>query len=310
MPNWPTDKDFAHLFAQMGATRLAERVGTDERNVYRRRRRIEKTLGQHIPSPTTNPPERNARINVSLPKDCHVLIGSDAHYWPGPPSTAHLAFVHFAAEYKPAVIIMNGDALDAATISRHPPIGWENAPTLKEELEACQERLGDIEAEKGKRTRLIWTLGNHDARFETKAAACMPEMRGVNGVHLKDHFPAWEPCWSVFLNDDCVVKHRFKGGIHAPHNNTLWAGRSIITGHLHSQKVSPVDDYGGTRWGVDTGCLADPLGPQFEYLEDNPVNWRSGFCLLTYEDGHLLTPELVRVVSPNRYEWRGKTYGV
>lgn len=305
-----TDAEFAKLFSEIGAAAMAERLGLRERNIYRRRRNIEKKLGTDIASPNTVPPERAARISIDLPKNCRVLIGSDAHYWPGPPSTAHLAFVKFAAEYTPHAIIMNGDALDAASVSRHPPIGWEKAPTLREELEACQERLADIEAEKKKHTRLIWTLGNHDARFETKLAGVAPEYREIFGVHLKDHFPAWEPCWSVFLNDECVVKHRFKGGMHAPQNNTLWSGKTTITGHLHSQKVMPISDYNGTRWGVDTGCLADPLGDQFEYLEDNPVNWRSGFALLTWEDGKLLTPELVTVTEPGRYEWRGKTYGV
>jgi hypothetical protein len=34
------------------------------------------------------------------------------------------------------------------------------------------------------------------------------------------------------------IKHRFKGGMHAPQNNTLWAGVTMVTGHLHSQKVT------------------------------------------------------------------------
>lgn len=306
-----TDDEFIRMFQSCGPWQMAREFGMDERAVYRRRRRLEKKLGVDIVSPKMDAPKRNARINVPLPQDAIVLVGSDAHYWPGiPTSTAHLALVKFCADLSPDVIIVNGDALDAASISRHPPIGWEGAPTLRQEIEVCQERLGDLEAEKKKHTRLIWTLGNHDARFETKLASVAPEYREIVGVHLKDHFPAWEPCWSVFLNDNCVVKHRFRGGMHATQNNTLWAGRTMVTGHLHSQRITPLTDLNGTRWGVDTGCLADPLGPQFEYLEDNPVNWRSGFAVLTWENGELLTPELVRVTEPGRYEFRGKTYGV
>jgi hypothetical protein len=48
-------------------------------------------------------------------------------------------------------------------------------------------------------------------------------------------------------------KHRMKGGIHAAHNNTLHAGTTMVTGHLHSVKVTPFSDYNGTRWDVDTG---------------------------------------------------------
>jgi hypothetical protein len=83
--------------------------------------------------------------------------------------------------------------------------------------------------------------------------------------------------------------------MHAPHNNTLWAGRTVVTGHLHSQKVVPLTDYAGTRWGVDCGTLSHARQAQFGYSEDNPLNWRSGFAVLTWKGGELLPPELVTV---------------
>ncbi len=117
----------------------------------------------------------------------------------------------------------------------------------------------------------------------------------------------WEPCWSVFINESVVVKHRFKGGMHAPHNNTLWAGRTVITGHLHSAKVHPITDYNGTRWGVDTGCLAAADAKAFlDYTEDNPKNWISSFCVLTFRDGRLLPPELVTVWDEKQVTFRGE----
>ena len=146
-----------------------------------------------------------------------------------------------------------------------------------------------------------------NSRFETRLATVAPEYAKIHGIHLKDHFPDWEPCWSVFINDDVVVKHRFKAGIHAPHNSTMWAGRTIITGHLHSLKVMPITDYNGTRWGVDCGTLADIYGPQFGgYMEDNPRSWRSGFIVLTFRDGHLMWPEVVHVIGEGRVEFRGE----
>jgi hypothetical protein len=115
----------------------------------------------------------------------------------------------------------------------------------------------------------------------------------------------------VFMNDDAVVKHRFKSGVHAPHNNTMWAGRTIVTGHLHSQKIYPLSDYNGTRWGVDAGTMADPYGPQFyNYTELNPLNWRSGFAMLTFVKGKLLMPELIWVSGPGTVQFRGKEWSV
>jgi predicted phosphodiesterase len=235
-----------------------------------------------------------------------VLVASDMHYWPGEPSTAHRAFVKFCKRLKPNIVVMNGDVLDASSISRHPPIGWNKLPSVKDELEVCQERLNEITGNVTKNTQLFWPLGNHDGRFETRLAQVAPEFKDVHGISLADHFPAWTGCWSLHINNNTVVKHRYKGGVHATHNNTVSAGRSIITGHLHSQKVTPFTDYNGTRYGVDTGCLASPHHDAFtDYTEDNPKNWISGFCVLTYHNGCLLYPELVSVFDANHVQFRG-----
>ena len=67
-----------------------------------------------------------------------------------------------------------------------------------------------------------------------------------------------------------------------------------------------------TKWGVDTGTLAEPFGDQFAYAENNPRNWRSGFAVLTIVDGHLLMPELLFVsdLGQDYVEWRGELIDV
>lgn len=75
--------------------------------------------------------------------------------------------------------------------------------------------------------------------------------------------------------------------------------------------MTPFNDYNGTRFGVDTGTLADPNGPQFRnYLEESPTNWRSGFVVLTYRDGRLLWPEVVNVFDKDHVEFRGEIINV
>lgn len=303
------DRTFIELFETIGPARTAKRINCAERAVFARRDRLERRLGRSI-----RPPDNSARAPTSLHpqrvelnvKDGIVLVASDGHYWPGEPSTAHKAFVQFCRELKPVAVIMNGDAFDGATISRHPPIGWENNPTVQQEIEVVQDRLGEIEAAAGK-ARKIWPLGNHDARYETRLATVAPEYARVFGVHLSDHFPLWEGCWSCWINGDVVVKHRYKGGTHAGHNNTLNAGKTTVTGHLHSLKVTPLNDYNGLRWGIETGCLADPGGPQFvDYSEDNPRNHRSGFIVLQFRGGKLMWPDVVYVVDKDHVGFRGE----
>lgn len=305
-----SESDFIRRFVEIGPTALAKQLEMNVTGIFRRRSNLEKKLGRPIVGPehhnqTFRGEEHNGRLQANV-ADGIVLVGSDLHAWPGDDPPAYRAFLAFIRKLKPAVVVMNGDVIDGASISRHPPIGWEKQPKLIEELEAAQDMLNRIVLACPKATKLYWPLGNHDARFSTRLATVAPEYAKVHGVHLKDHFgERWQPCWSLWLNDDVVVKHRYKGGIHAAHNATLWAGKTTVCGHLHSLKVTPFSDYAGHRFGVDTGCLARKSGPQFGYTEDNPLNWREGFVVLTFKDGRLLWPEVCHVLSETEVEWRG-----
>jgi hypothetical protein len=318
-----SDAEFIELWTvHKSGAKVARALGVAERNVMQRRRRIEQKHGVKLGASD----ERARRYEHHQTAHLHpkrkdlgilngtILVFSDAHFWPGIRTTAFCGLLWAIEEMKPQAVVNNGDAFDGAAISRHPRIGWDSTPSVIEELKACDAALGEIEeAAKDSRhnTRLIWTLGNHDARFENRLAANAPQYEQVKGFSLKDHFPGWEPCWAVWNGENTVIKHRLSGGVHATHNNTVKAGVSIVTGHLHSLKVTPYDDYNGTRYGVDTGTLAEPMGPQFSnYLEEGPTNWRSGFAVLTYVDGKLLFPEVVKVHAPGKIEFRGKVIEV
>lgn len=309
-PRLSDEAEFVELVRTVGPAETARRLGITKGAVFERRERIEKRTGMSITVPD---PVRGTRIEVNHPgkldacvTDGVVLVASDAHYWPGIVTTAHRAFVRFCKELKPKIVVMNGDVLDGATVSRHPPIGWENRPSLIGEIEACKDRLGEITTAAGKALR-FWPCGNHDARFSTRLALAAPEYAKIHGVALNDHFPDWQSCWMLCVNDDVVIKHRHKGGIHSAHNSTLWAGKTTICGHLHSLKVTPFTDYNGTRWGVDTGTLAEPYSEPFaNYTELNPVNWRSGFIVLTFRAGRLMWPEVVHVLDEQSVEFRGE----
>lgn len=241
-----------------------------------------------------------------------ALVGSDAHFWPGQRSTAFRAFLAIAKREKPQLVIMNGDVIDGASISRHSRIGWENQPTVKQELDVAQERLKEIKKVTPESDH-FWTLGNHDARFELRLAEVASEFADVPGIHLRDHFPDWRPAWAIDVNGDTIIKHRYKGGVHAAYNNAKDSGRNIITGHLHALNVSAYTDYNGTRWGVDGGTLAAIAGPQFyNYTEQNPLNWRSGFVRLRFEDGKLMWPDVLYVVDERKgiVNYRGGSFSV
>lgn len=306
-------EEYIDIFRSVGAEEAARRLGISVRQAHRRRADIERDLGITLlsPSSTTRVPviEYPHRLKDKV-HDGVILVGSDMHYRPGLITTAHRGLVKFAKTLKPKIVVANGDVMDFPTISRHAPIGWEKHPKVSEEIETAVERMGELEMAYPK-ARRVWSLGNHDARFETRLATQAPEYANVHGMHLKDTFPHWEPCWSIWINEEVVIKHRFKGGIHATHNNTMWAGKTVVTGHLHSLKVTPFSDYNGTRWGVDTGTLAEPYGPAFvDYTEDGPKNWRSGFVVLTFRGGRLMWPEIASVVEEGVIDFRGEAISV
>jgi hypothetical protein len=317
-----TDMEFIQLWGQLqSATKIAKHLGINNRAAHLRRRWIEKEYNMVL---TAND-LRGMQYDKNKPKsfsplkqvelgmlDGPIVVFSDAHFIPHQRTTAFKGLLYMIQTLAPAAVICNGDAFDGASISRH-DVTEQPATTVIQELKACQGALGEIE-EVAKAARhnvkLLWTWGNHDVRFGNRLAQHAPQYKEVLGFKLTDHFLDWEFCWAVWPTDDVIIKHRYKSGVHATHNNTVQSGKSIITGHLHSLKVTPFSDFNGVRFGVDTGTLAETDGPQFTYAELNPSNHRSGFVVLNFFNGELLWPEIVAKHSESHIQFRGDVIDV
>jgi hypothetical protein len=317
-----TDTEFIQLWGQLqSATRIAEHLGIALRAVHLRRRHIEKEYNMALSAsdPRGFKYDRNKpksfsplrQIDLGILDGC-VIVFSDAHFIPSQRTTAFKGLLYMIQELKPHAIIANGDCFDGASISRH-DVTDQPQTSVIQELKACQGALGEIE-EVAKAARhnvkLLFTWGNHDIRFGNRLAQQAPQFKEVQGFKLTDHIPEWDFCWAVWPTPDCIIKHRYKGGIHATHNNTVNAGVSIVTGHLHSLKVTPFSDFNGVRFGCDTGTLAETDGPQFTYAEINPNNHRSGFAVLNFFNGQLLWPELVHKFDEDQIQFRGEVIDV
>jgi hypothetical protein len=317
-----TDVEFIKLWGELqSAAKLSHHLGIATRAVYLRRRWIE----EHYKIKLGAADHRGSKYDLTKPKsfsplkqielgieDGTVIVFSDAHFIPGQRSTAFKGLLWAIQEFKPKAVICNGDAFDGASISRYDASDMPQTSVIQE-LKACQAALEEIEeTAKAERhnVKLVFTWGNHDARFANRLAQHAPQFKDVLGFKLTDHITNWDFCWACWPTEKVVVKHRYKNGIHASHNNTVNAGVSIITGHLHSLKVTPFDDYNGTRYGVDTGTLAETDGPQFTYGELNPSNHRSGFAILNFFNGKLLWPEVVHKFDEDQIEFRGEVIDV
>ena len=316
MPKLVDDQQIIEAWNRLGSARkVADALKIDIRQIYYRRRAIEARHGIALTAKdakvTGGPSAEKAKALDALAaaraekyerdmaetvRNGTVVVASDCHYWPGMVSPAHEAMLRLIKALKPDIVVLNGDILDGASISRHARIMWEKQPTLKDELHAVQDRCAEIERAAG-RARLARTIGNHDARFENYWSANAPEAEDMPGMTLLDYLPRWRAGWALHVNAETpgwtVIRHRpVSGGVHSAYNSTLRSGTHYVHGHLHKLQVTSGGDYRGRRYGVDSGTLAEINGPQFNYAEAGPRNWASGFCVLTFRDGFLLNPEL------------------
>lgn len=319
MPRKVTDEEFISAWKRFGSpAQVAKAIGIDLRSVYGRRKRLEDRLG--VVLDTLN--DTHGRPKIIVPKKGlralkenvtgTVIVASDLHAWPGDRSVAFGALVELIKELKPSLVIANGDSLDNASISRHPPIGWQSMPTVLEELDAAKSLHAELEHAAPADTPLIWLYGNHCLRFNSRLASEAPEFKGVFGTSLEDHFPSWEFAMSMHLNKHTVVFHSYHNGVHAAFNNTVKSGLNTVTGHTHRLQAVQWADYNGLRWGIECGTLSE-FGPEqakFHYALDRPVNWSQGFSVLTFDHrGMLLEPEFCRVLNGTAY-FRGESvYG-
>lgn len=291
----------AEFYKHGGIEPMAKALGMDVRHLNRRRRAVESEEGVQLEQQTR--PElkeflnrhSHQRLKMEM-TDGVICIASDCHYLPGTPTIAHRAFVEAVKNLKPTMVVLNGDIADFAQISRHDPMGWQKRYPVKEELTAIQERTDDLVLAHPGAKRIL-TRGNHDDRFNKRLAMHVPEFAGLPGMALEGHLPDWTHTTSVMINDSILIKHSWHSGVHGAWNNVLKAGVTMITGHTHRLTVREFTDYRGTRYGIETGMLADPDEEQFEYALDGPKNWQPGFVVLTIREGKLLSPEKCEVIE-------------
>jgi Icc-related predicted phosphoesterase len=330
-----TDEEFIKKWEEFpSATLLAKEIKCNPRAIQNRRRSVEIRLGIQLETKVnlrdafnkkqtekriTRLKEQNqkrieatthsVRRGMSLDNG-RVIIFSDAHFTDYT-TTGFKALLKFIKYFKPKAIICNGDAFDGAVLSRYPSINYDSKPSVLDELNYCKTHLDAIEKIKPAGCRLIWTLGNHDMRYESALVSRASEYAGVEGFSLKDHFPHWEACYSFWVNDDTVIKHRHKGGRYAGYNNVQASFSNIFTGHTHVLTCSPISTFDQkTYWGVQTGTLADVNAESFSYTEDNAKDWRQGFIMASWEKGRLLMPEMIMVCGEDEVEFRGEVLSI
>ena len=304
------DNNFVRICGESKSIREVARKCNCQPNQVRARLKTLKPKYGDITPTGYYPEQRHSRKTevFNRKKKYTIVAFSDAHFWPehlAPMSAANKVLLKILDDIKPDIIHDNGDSFDGASISRFPKHRIQTElPSVSEEVEINEIRHEEMVAASPK-SKCFWIFGNHDDRFQNHLLNNAEGFSELPFGTLESYFPDWEFADALFYNETLYATHQFKGGIGAARANTLNAGKSIMTGHLHTGADIPVNDLNGLRWGISIPTLADPRESMFNYA--TLTDWHSGLKVITVH-GDIVTPESVIIGNDGKAHFRGKTY--
>lgn len=237
------------------------------------------------------PTQSKTRKPIVLDGALKVLILSDIHI-PYHDEVAVAAAINHGKKKKPDVIILNGDIGDFYGVSRHDK---DPRRSLADELDAIRQFLFHLRKQFPV-TRILYKIGNHEARMEMFLVKNAPVLLGVSDfelpVLLKFDELQIELVPSLTLirlgNLPIYHGHELPQGMSSPVNPArgIWmrVQESLICGHWH--RTSEHTESTGLNKRLSscwsTGCLCD-LTPDYAIVN----RWNHGFAWVeTQADGN------------------------
>jgi predicted phosphodiesterase len=219
---------------------------------------------------------------VELPRPSRVLCLSDIHI-PYHDQRAVNAALVWGREYKPTVVLLNGDFQDFYRQSK-----FQQRPEkrdLKHEIEVGQELLAHIR-ETFPKAKIIYKMGNHDNRWDTYVWNHAPEMWNMEQMQLHNVL-GFEKLRIQRVNDEPVMAGKLpifhghelpKGGspVNPARGAFMRSLTSMLIGHVHRHSTHSETNL----WHKDTvtwsqGCLCDRR-PEFARIN----KWTLGFSAI------------------------------
>lgn len=213
-------------------------------------------------------------------KQSNTLILSDFHF-PYQDNKAIEIALKYGLEKKVNCILLNGDIIDFAPISRHEKDF--RSRSVKEEFDAVRQFLGGLR-KAFPDARIIFKYGNHDERWEKWLFVKAPEIFDCKEFQLEVLLQFGENRIEV-VKDKRIIKigklfvlhgHELaggSGGVNPARSTFLKTLESTIVGHFHKTSNHTEASMDGTIISSQSqGCLCamNPL-----YM---PINkWNQGF---------------------------------
>jgi predicted phosphodiesterase len=224
-------------------------------------------------------------LNVKRP-----LILSDIHI-PFHSKQPLVAALDYGKANNADSIILNGDTHDFFSVSF-----WEKDPRKRKfavELKTGREFLATLRAQFGKKTRIIFKLGNHEERWERFMRVRAPELLGVEDFEMTKLLRLDDLGIEVISDKrpmrvgdlNVIHGHEYRFAIGNPVNPArglfLRCKAYAMCGHFHQSSYhqdKTIEQKVIATWS--TGCLCD-FHP--EYMPLN--NWCHGFAFVEVSDG-------------------------
>jgi predicted phosphodiesterase len=203
-------------------------------------------------------------------KQSKILVISDLHF-PYQNNEAIKIALDYGKKKKVNSILINGDLIDFATISRHEKDF--RSRKISEEFDAVRKFLKTLRIHFPK-AKIVYKLGNHDERWEKFLYSKAPEIFDVNDFELEVLLKLGELKIDVVKNKrpvkigKLIALHGHElaggaGGVNPSRSTFLKTFSSVLVGHYHKTSSSTETNLSGDVIAVNSvGCLCD-LNPLY-----------------------------------------------
>lgn len=219
-----------------------------------------------------------------------ILIISDLHF-PYQDNEAITLALNYGLEKKVDCVLINGDLLDFATISRHEKDFRHRS--VAEEFEAVRTFLFALR-DNFPKAKIVFKLGNHDERWEKWLYVKAPELFDCNDFQLEVLLKLGELKIDI-VKDKRPIKigkltvlhgHELtggSGGVNPARGTFLKTLENVLVGHYHkTSENTEATMYGEVITTRSMGCLCG-LNPL--YMPINKFNHGFAYCDMQIKTG-------------------------
>ncbi len=237
-----------------------------------------------------------------------VMCVSDIHY-PYENIKAEDLALSFAKEYKPDIIVWNGDIFDCYAVSSYNK-DVSKKMNIQDEIDYGVSRMTHW-VKSLPSTKHYFLEGNHETRLARMISGSAPALAALRSTKFEEVVGLYK------IGIEYVKSHQdlFIGSLMFYHGDAVRKGAgnsvrahfdqygcSIIMGHCHRLSVGHKRNKYGTHTLIENGTLAS-----FDVEYARFPDWQTGFTVIEY-DGDSFVPYSLPIINDKLIAF-GKVYG-